>query len=150
MERSEHPAIKVERTAPQSIHAGAASKVTNAWLLFCVLVLAIKLLLLWLDPTPKLFIGDSWSYIRTDDWLDSMGPIVLLRLRGTLARGLAAQFYSTFSRSDARQRCNGDCVCAYLQPLFRNVEQALVSVRIVVRAGSLSACLGTLCHDRDL
>jgi hypothetical protein len=65
MERSEHPAIKVERTAPQSIRAGAASKVTNAWLLFCVLVLAIKLLLLWLDPTPKLFIGDSWSYIRT-------------------------------------------------------------------------------------
>ncbi len=65
MERSEHPAIKVERTAPQSIRAGAASKVTNAWLLFCVLVLAIKLLLLWLDPTPKLFIGDSVSYIRT-------------------------------------------------------------------------------------
>ena len=26
---------------------------------------AIKLLLLWLDPTPKLFMGDSWSYIWT-------------------------------------------------------------------------------------
>src|SRR4249919_3690411 len=65
MERSEHPSIKVERTAPQSIRAGAASKVTNAWLLFCVLVLAIKFLLLWLDPTPRLYMGDSGSYIHT-------------------------------------------------------------------------------------
>ena len=61
MERSEHAAIKIETTAPQSIRAGAASKVANAWLLFCVLVLAIKLLLLWLDTTPKLFLGDSGS-----------------------------------------------------------------------------------------
>ena len=30
-----------------------------------MLVLAIKLLLLWLDPTPKLFMGDSGSYIWT-------------------------------------------------------------------------------------
>jgi len=65
MERSEHAAIKIEATAPQSICAGAASPAANAWWLFCALVLAIKLLLLWLDPTPKLFIGDSWSYIRT-------------------------------------------------------------------------------------
>ena len=28
-------------------------------------VFAIKLLLLWLDPTPKLFMGDSASYIWT-------------------------------------------------------------------------------------
>src|SRR4029077_4010144 len=65
MERSEHAAIKIEATAPQSIRAGAASPVTNVWWLFCALVLAIKLLLLWLDPTPKLFMGDSWSYIHT-------------------------------------------------------------------------------------
>ena len=65
MERSEHAAIKIEATAPQSICAGAASPAANAWWLFCVLVLAIKLLLLWLDPTPKLFMGDSGSYIRT-------------------------------------------------------------------------------------
>ena len=58
-------AIKIETTAPQSIRAGAASKVPNAWLLFCVLVLAIKLLFLWLDSTPKLYMGDSGSYIRT-------------------------------------------------------------------------------------
>src|SRR6266850_6416851 len=65
MERSEHAAIKVEMAAPQSIRVGAASPVANAWWLFCALVLAIKLLFLWLDPTPKLFMGDSGSYIRT-------------------------------------------------------------------------------------
>jgi hypothetical protein len=65
MERSEHAAIRIEATAPQSIRAVAASPAANAWWLFCVLVLAIKLLLLWLDPTPKLFMGDSGSYIWT-------------------------------------------------------------------------------------
>jgi len=43
MERSEHAAIKIETTAPHSIRAGAASPAANAWWLFCVLVLAIKL-----------------------------------------------------------------------------------------------------------
>jgi hypothetical protein len=65
MQRGEHAAIKIEATAPQSIRAGAASPAANAWWLFCVLVLAIKLLLLWLDPTPKLFMGDSGAYIHT-------------------------------------------------------------------------------------
>ena len=65
MERSDNAAIKIEATAPQSIRGGAASPVANVWWLFCALVLAIKLLLLWLDPTPKLFMGDSWSYIHT-------------------------------------------------------------------------------------
>ena len=65
MERSEHSAIKNEATAPQSIRVGSASPAANSWMLFCVLVLAIKVLLLWLDPTPKLFMGDSGSYIRT-------------------------------------------------------------------------------------
>jgi hypothetical protein len=65
MERSEHAAIKIEARAPQSICAGAASQAASAWWLFCVLVLAIKLLLLWLDPAPKLYLGDSASYIWT-------------------------------------------------------------------------------------
>jgi hypothetical protein len=84
------------------------------------------------------------------DRLDSRRTILLLRLRGTLPRALAAQFYSAFSRSGARQRCDGDPVCADLQPLFRNVQQSFVSVRSVVRAGSLSACLGAIRDDRDL
>ena len=65
MGRSEHAATKIEATAPKSLYTGAASPAVNAWWLFCALVLAIKLLLLWLDPTPKLYMGDSWSYIHT-------------------------------------------------------------------------------------
>ena len=39
--------------------------IPKAWWLFCVLVFAIKFLLLWLDPVPKLFMGDSGTYIQT-------------------------------------------------------------------------------------
>jgi len=63
MERSER-AIKIQ-AAEQSIFAGAASAALNVWRLFCMLIFAVKLLLLWLDPTPKLYLGDSGSYIRT-------------------------------------------------------------------------------------
>ncbi len=65
MERSKHAAIKIQATAPQSVCAVAASPAANVWWLFCALIFAIKLLLLWLDPTPKLYMGDSWSYIHT-------------------------------------------------------------------------------------
>src|SRR5258705_1434613 len=65
MERSEHAAIKIEATTPKSICACSSSLAVNAWWLFCVLIFAIKLLLLWLDATPKLYMGDSWSYIHT-------------------------------------------------------------------------------------
>ena len=58
MERSEYAAIKIEATTPQSIRARAASPAVNAWWLFCVLIFAIKLLLLWLDPTPRLYMGN--------------------------------------------------------------------------------------------
>ena len=85
-----------------------------------------------------------------DDRLDSKGSILLLRLLGTLAGGLAAQFWSTSIESNARQRGDSDRVCADLQPLFRNVEQAFLFLRINVRAGSLPACLGAVRDDRDL
>jgi hypothetical protein len=65
MERSEHAAIKIETPAHKSVGAGSAFLAANPWWLFCALVFAIKLLLLWLDPTPRLFMGDSWSYIWT-------------------------------------------------------------------------------------
>ena len=72
MERSEHAAIKIEATPPQSIFAGAASQAANAWWLFCALIFAIKLLLFWLDPTPKLFLGDSGGlHLDGADRLDS-------------------------------------------------------------------------------
>src|SRR4051812_35838612 len=73
MERSEHAAIRIEATAPRSFRASAAVPAANAWWLFCALVLAIKLLLLWLDSTPKLFLGDSGAYIWTalTGWIPS-------------------------------------------------------------------------------
>jgi hypothetical protein len=65
MERSEQAAINIDTAALQRTWAGATFRVANGWLSFCVLIVAIKLLLLWLDPTPKLYMGDSGSYIRT-------------------------------------------------------------------------------------
>ncbi|MEY2549156.1 MAG: hypothetical protein QOD64_1738, partial [Verrucomicrobiota bacterium] len=37
----------------------------EGWLLFCVSLLLLKLALFAIDPTPKLLLGDSWSYIET-------------------------------------------------------------------------------------
>ena len=73
MEHSEDGAIKIDATEPKSISAGAASPAANAWWLFCALIIAIKLLLLWLDLTPKLFLGDSGAYIWTalTGWIPS-------------------------------------------------------------------------------
>src|SRR5690349_14280860 len=88
MERSDHAAIKIEAAAaPQSICAATAFSAANAWWLFGALVLAIKLLLLWVDPTPRLFMGDSWSYIWTalTGWI----PGDRSYFYGYLLRGLA-------------------------------------------------------------
>src|SRR3954452_9107100 len=65
MERNNRAAFKLEPEAPRSIYAFAASSAANAWWLFCALIFSIKLLLLWLDSMPKLYMGDSGSYIRT-------------------------------------------------------------------------------------
>ena len=102
-------------------------------------------------PSAKTLSGRlSKLHLDRADRLDSIRPILPLRLRGKLAGGLAAQFYSAFGDAGARQRGNSDRVYADLQPLFRNVEHVFVFVRIVVRVGSLSACLGALHNDRDL
>ena len=72
MEHSEDGAIKIDATEPKSISAGAASPAANAWWLFCALIIAIKFLLLWLDLTPKLFLGDSGGvHLDRADRLDS-------------------------------------------------------------------------------
>ena len=65
MGRTHHATIKIDTAATQRAWAGATFRVANGWLLFCARVLAIKHLLLWLDPTPKLYLGDSASYIWT-------------------------------------------------------------------------------------
>jgi hypothetical protein len=73
MARTNAASIKIEETVSQRAWASATFRGANAWWLFCVLVFAIKLLLLWLDPTPKLFMGDSGSYIWTalTGWIPS-------------------------------------------------------------------------------
>jgi hypothetical protein len=66
------------------------------------------------------------------DRLDSRRPIVLLWVRGTLARGLAAQFCSAVNRSGARQRCKA-------------IVFALICSRFFEMSNSLSFLFGLLC-----
>jgi len=65
MERTSDTAVRIESLAPQGALLVATFRAANDWWLFCILVFAIKLLLLWLDPKPQLYLGDSASYIWT-------------------------------------------------------------------------------------
>src|SRR5262245_9591299 len=65
MERTSNTAVKIESSPPQGALLVATFRAVNGWWLFCILIFAIKLLLLWLDPRPKLFMGDSGSYVHT-------------------------------------------------------------------------------------
>src|SRR5215211_624981 len=124
MERSEQAAINTEATPPEFLPATAASPAANTWWLFCVLVLAIKLLLLWLDPTPKLFMGDSGSYIWTAltgwipadrsyfygyvvrwlaVWPHSLGPLLIVQALASAAiaivfASICSRFFETSNR----------------------------------------------------
>jgi hypothetical protein len=65
-ERCTHDtATKIQSPAAQRALVIATFRAAHGWWLFCALVLAMKLLLLWLDPTLKLSMGDSGSYIWT-------------------------------------------------------------------------------------
>src|SRR5437016_2064297 len=78
----------------------ALTSEVSHWWLFCLLIVLLKVFLLALDPLPKMFIGDSASYIATaiigwipDDrsyfygfvirwvalWTDSLTPLLLLQ-----------------------------------------------------------------------
>ena len=118
MGRTHDATLKIDTAAPQRARAGATFRVANGWLQFCVLVLAIKLLLLWLDPTPKLYMRLG-SYIRTAligsmprdrsyfygylvrwlaVWPHSFTPFLVVQ---ALASGATAIDQSDFSRPDA-------------------------------------------------
>lgn len=64
---------EVERPAAQSRERDQPHRPRERedWLLFCVSILLLKLALFAIDPTPKLLLGDSWSYIQTalTDWI---------------------------------------------------------------------------------
>src|SRR4029453_17474709 len=57
--------MNIDGEALKKLPTGGLFRWDSSWWLFCLLVLAIKILLLLLDPSPKLFMGDSGSYIWT-------------------------------------------------------------------------------------
>ncbi len=57
--------MKIDRASPRIVRAGTLFRSENGWWLFCLLVFSIKIFLLLLDPSPKLFLGDSGAYIWT-------------------------------------------------------------------------------------
>lgn len=65
MERPRDAAVTVDSPASERVWGMATFVGAGQWWVFCALILAIKLLFLWLDPTPQLFMGDSASYIWT-------------------------------------------------------------------------------------
>ena len=65
MERSRETAIEIKSAGAPRGSLDSALRGGNAWWVFCVLILAIKLLLFWLDPKAKLFMGDSGAYVHT-------------------------------------------------------------------------------------
>ena len=83
------------------------------------------------------------------DRLGSMGPILFLRLHNPLVGRLAEQFYSPFAGSDSCWSDNSYRVCDHLQSVLRDLKGDFVFLRIVVRTGSLPACMGALRDDRN-
>ena len=134
MEHSDHAAIKIEATtAPQSICANAASPAVNAWWLFCALIFAVKLLLLWLDSTPKLYMGDSSSYIHTA--LTGSIPSDRSYFYGYLVRWLAVWPHSFTPLLIAQALASGATAIVF----------ALVCSRFFGMPKRLSFLFGSLC-----
>ena len=90
--------MKTQAGTPKSPRA--ITNEADQWWLFCLLVVLLKFFLLGLDPLPKMFIGDSASYLATaiigwipDDrsyfygfvirlvslWTESLTPLLLLQ-----------------------------------------------------------------------
>ena len=136
MEGTRDTALRIDSVGPQRALPIATFRAVNGWWLFCVVVFAMKLLLLWLDPRPKLFIGDSGASglstgsaavatcsrsgaLRTADWLqDELPP----------------------GSSSLHDSTAVDCVC----PLWSSViTQADIENR---RSNWVNTCDG-LCYD---
>src|SRR5947207_13387079 len=67
----------------------------EGWLLFCVSILLLKLALFAIDPTPKLLLGDSASYIQTalTDWIPAARSYFygyVIRWSSVLTQGLTS------------------------------------------------------------
>jgi len=65
--RSEEMGKKLKELSPKSFLSAS----NGSWWLFCLAIVALKFLLLALDPLPKLYLGDSLSYLwtATSGWI---------------------------------------------------------------------------------
>jgi hypothetical protein len=133
MERTQNAALKIDPAAPRNTLLNTTFRVVNGWWLFCALIFAIKLLLLWLDPTPKLFMGDSWSYIWTalTGWI----PPDRSYFYGYLVRWLAVWPHSFTSLLVTQALASGATAITF----------AMICSRFFEMTNTLSFLFGLLC-----
>ena len=133
MERSCDTPIGIKAPLAPGRLLDSALRGGNAWWLFCVLVLAIKLLLLWLDPTPQLYMGDSASYIWTalTGWI----PPDRSYFYGYLVRWLAVWLHSFTPL----------LVCQTLAGAVTAIVFTLICSRFFKMSNTLSFSFGLLC-----
>lgn len=133
MARTHDASIRIEESAPQRRWSTVVSWGVNGWWPFCVLVFSIKLLLLWLDPTPKLFMGDSGSYIWTalTGWI----PPDRSYFYGYLVRWLAVWPHSFAPLLFAQALASGVTAIVF----------AIICSRLFEMPNSLSFLFGLLC-----
>jgi len=133
MGRTHDTTITIDTAAAQRARAGTTFRVANGWLLFCVLVLAIKLLLFWLDSTPKLYMGDSGSYIHTA--LTGSIPRDRSYFYGYLVRWLAVWPHSFTPLLVAQTLASGATAIVF----------ALICSRVFRMSNRLSFLFGLMC-----
>src|ERR1043166_6760720 len=133
MGRSHEATIEIKTTAPQNAWGGVTSRTAHGWWLFCTLVLILKLLFLWLDSTPKLFMGDSGSYIWTalTGWI----PPDRSYFYGYLVRWLAVWPHSFIPL----------LIIQALASAVTAIVFALICSRLFEMSNSLSFLFGLLC-----
>ncbi len=117
----------------QANRDGAKSPALNAWWLFCVVVFAMKLLLLWLDPRSKLFMSDSGAYVQTalTGWI----PADRSYFYGYLIRWLALWPHSFAPPLVVQALASGATAIAF----------ALICSRFFEMSKSISFVFGLLC-----
>jgi hypothetical protein len=148
MEGSHDTALKIQPPAPQRAWVANTFRAADAWWLFCGLVLAIKLLLLWLDPTPKLFMGDSGAYIHTA--LTGSIPKDRSYFYGYLVRWLAVwpHSFTPLLVVQALASSAAGIVFALICSRFFRMSNKLSFLFGSICA--LDPCLGAVRDDRDL
>ena len=120
------------------------------WWLFCFLIVALKFVLLGLDPLPQLFMGDSGSYLFTavSGWIPPdrsflYGYVIRWSSLGTgsLTSLLILQVFLATR--------HGNFSCTYLPVYFWTHFWLVLSFWSSLFAGSVAIGMGALRHDGD-